>query len=665
MAALCCPIRRESSRQGTLCRLEVFLGETDMETAIRQIWEQLSETDFVTSRQIAAAVHISERTVRSRLKILEGELKRHGARLVAKQGYGYCLEIANPEEYEAFCRQQNQEGELIPSSSEERQQFLLAYLLNHSEYVKMDDLSRLLYISRNTLTADLRRVEYILRSYHLELGRRPNYGICVLGEEFDKRRCIANCLLAGDWNLQGDKRERESRLLSDILFEIGREVRLKLSESSFERLIVHIYVANGRITRGQGMELEEEAKKEVEKNIQSGSRELAKRIAGEIEKKLQIHYNESEILYLALHLSGKISSDSPGQYGSSLVISSQIDELVLKMLTAVYRENKIDLRNNLELRMSLNQHLIPLDVRLKYDIPLKNPLLEGVKREYAFAYTIAASACTALTEHYGREVPEDEVGYIAILFALALEKQGKKIEKKNIVVVCVSGRGSSQLFIYKYKQAFGQYINKIYESTIYEVENLDFAGLQIDYVFTTVPLAVKLPVPVFEISLFLTDREVSRYRKLFESGDNGDFLDQYYDRKLFIGCLHAESKEQVLREMCDHAAKYHELPGGFYESVLQRERLGQTDFGNLIAIPHACSVMTREKFVMAAVLDRPIWWGHNDVQLVLLIALSQEPDADIEKFYQIMTDLISDETAVVQMLQNPTFENLMRLLRKE
>ena len=99
--------------------------------------------------------------------------------------------------------------------------------------------------------------------------------------------------------------------------------------------------------------------------------------------------------------------------------------------------------------------------------------------------------------------------------------------------------------------------------------------------------------------------------------------------------------------------------------MLQRERLGQTDFGNLIAIPHACSVMTQEKFVMAAVLDRPIWWGHNDVQLVLLIALSQEPDADIEKFYQIMTDLISDETAVVQMLQNPTFENLMRLLRKE
>lgn len=108
---------------GTLCRLEVFLGETDMETAIRQIWEQLSETDFVTSRQIAAAVHISERTVRSRLKILEGELKRHGACLVAKQGYGYCLEIANPEEYGAFCRQQKQEGELIPSSSESGSSF--------------------------------------------------------------------------------------------------------------------------------------------------------------------------------------------------------------------------------------------------------------------------------------------------------------------------------------------------------------------------------------------------------------------------------------------------------------------------------------------------------------------------------------------------------------
>jgi len=481
----------------------------------------LSEERYTTSAQIAEVLHISGRTVRSRMRLLEEELNFHGARLLAKQGLGYSLEIVARKEYQDWCGKDKQPEELLPSCSAERRQFLLAYLLNHNEYVKLDDLSSALYISRNTLTADLRRVESILLGYHLKLERRPNYGIRVAGKEFDKRRCVAKCLLKGDYSgFCTEKQKQESRVLYDILFSISREMHLKLSESSFEQLIVHLYVANGRILRGQGMD-GQELGEALEVNINPGVKELAKKIALEIENRMNIHYAESEVLYLALHLSGKISADSPGCYGAGLVISSQIDELVLQMLTVIYEEYKLDFRNNPELRMSLNQHLIPLDVRMKYDISMKNPLLSQIRKQYSYAYAVAAAACTALAKYYRKPVPEDEVGYIAVLFALAMEKQGKEIEKKNIVVICMSGRGSSQLFIYKYKQAFGRYINKIYESTIFEVENLDFEGLKIDYVFTTVPLSVSLPVPVFEISLFLTDYEISHYRKLFESTETG------------------------------------------------------------------------------------------------------------------------------------------------
>ena len=277
---------------------------------------------------------------------------------------------------------------------------------------------------------------------------------------------------------------------------------------------------------------------------------------------------------------------------------------------------------------------------------------------------MAATACSALCRHYGREIPEDEIGYFAVLFALALEKQGKYVDRKNIVVVCVSGRGSSQLFLYRYKQAFGKYIDQIYECSVFDLEDFDFEGKAIDYVFTTVPLNLSLPVPVFEISLFPDREEIDSYRRLFERGSSA-FLYNYYDKRLFIPHLDGEDKEEVLEKICTHIAAVRPLPEGFLDAVLERERMGQTDFGNLVAISHPSRVMTREKFVATAILDKPIWWGHNEVQVVLLAVLGEEKDDDIERFYQATTDLVFNETKVRRLIGSRDYETLISLLSGE
>ena len=125
------------------------------------------------------------------------------------------------------------------------------------------------------------------------------------------------------------------------------------------------------------------------------------------------------------------------------------------MLRRVEETFSVNFGNNLELRMSLNQHMVPMDIRLRYNIPNRNPLLEDIKQEYPYPYTLAIAACLCLQDYYHRVIPEDEVAYIALIFALATEKRNRIIEKKNIILVCVSGKSSSQLFKFKYKQAFG------------------------------------------------------------------------------------------------------------------------------------------------------------------------------------------------------------------
>lgn len=132
--------------------------------------------------------------------------------------------------------------------------------------------------------------------------------------------------------------------------------------------------------------------------------------------------------------------------------------MVSQMLDAVYEAFLFDFRSDLELRMNLAQHIVPLAVRLQYNMKLKNPLLKDIKARFPMAYAIALHSSSILTERYGHELKDDEVGYLALAFALAIERQNTELPKKNILIVCASGKGSAQLLHYRYRQEFGSYV---------------------------------------------------------------------------------------------------------------------------------------------------------------------------------------------------------------
>lgn len=628
-----------------------------LDVRLEMILQELSQKEYKTALGIAGKLNLSEKTVRIRIKELNNELKNNGAIILSKKRFGFRIEILNEKLYQSFSEKK---VEHLPTTSSERVPYILTYLLNRIDYIKIEDICDFLYVSRNTLTADLKKVEYILNMYDLQLERRPNYGIIIKGKEFNKRVCMTNSLFK--WNnliIEDNIKHNEIHIIGEIILKIINNNELKISEISFDNLVLHTFIAIRRIKRNCGITFESN---KLDGNVIGKDMIcVAQEIAEQLQEKLGIIYNHNEILYLAIHLYAKISSDSSGKHGANVIISGKIDELVLRMISTVYEGFKLDFRNNLELRMNLNQHMVPLDIRIQYGIPLKNPILEQIKKEYALAYTIATGACTVLNEYYGKTIQEDEIGYIAMIFALALEKQDKMIEKKNVVIVCVSGKGSSQLFIYKYKQAFGQYINKIFECTVYELENFDFTKNNIDYVFATIPLNIKVPVPVFEVNLFMENKDIITYREMFERGSN-KFLHNYYKKELFIPSLSCKTKEEVILKLCKHANDYYNLPENFYSTVMKREKMGQTDFGNLIAIPHPNKVIAKENFVAVGILKEPIWWGHNDVQVVFLIALSTDMDSDIERFYQLTTHFLFDSEKIGLLIKNPDFDFLINLL---
>ncbi len=613
----------------------------------------LMEGEFKTAGELSLLWGVSEKTVRVRLKEMKPEIESHGGRLLSKKGQGFRIQ-AEEEGFEQWLAGLKAgEGKGLPDTPAGRVEYLLAMLLNREDYIKFDHICEFLYISRSTLSGEMRQVEERLGKFHIDLERKPAYGVRIRGNEFDIRRCLMENRkrVEDPYGEQERKRRIKDQDMARFLLEQMREEQIRFSEMSFESILEYIHVAAGRVERGFVIREMPECCGEPGQE----ERRLAARIMEKIEKERGVWAGEAEIWFLGIFLAGKrIHGSGKG----NLVISERIDRMVADMLEAVYEAFHMEFRDNLNLRMMLNQHLVSLDIRMRYGIEIDNPLLTGIQQKYLLAYSVAVQGSGVLKSYYGREIPEEEVGFLAFLFALALEERENRIEKKNVLLVCASGRASSRMLLYQLKKEFADYLDQVSVCNVYELEDFDLPG--VDYIFATVPIYRKVTVPVIEIHDFLEYGDLLAARKILENGDR-QFLLEFYRREFFFSHVKGSTREEVIREMCEGIRRHYPLPEEFEASVLEREELGATDYGNLVAIPHPARVLVERNIVAAAILEEPVKWSRNRVQLVVLVALTDSMEEKVQKFYEITSRVLLSPDKVGEIIKSRRYETLLKV----
>lgn len=625
---------------------------------------KLLHTDgYITAEKLGAGLNVSEKTVRNLIKTLEDDLFNHGAFIEAKSRLGYRLVIRDPGLFHNFLESLSagSVGRQIPNTSEERIEFVLGCLLEADGYVKMDDLSDRLYVSKKTLAADIKEVERILKDYHLTLKRKPYYGIRVEGKEFDLRLCIAHHGKSGRFSslLVSDTGEQqELNRIAVCTARCLKEFDFSLSDVAFQNLIVHLYVAMERIREDCYVPFEEKQLEELKKRKEFLiARELVRRL----NEQSHTEFSESEVGYVTIHLAGKMSYEGGTEEGENLVISPEISALADEMVKTVYDAFQYDFRDDLELKMFLCQHLVPLIIRIEYDMAMENPMRENIMEHFPMAYAMARQAVSAISRTYGKKLSEDEVAYFALPFALALERQKTQIEKKNILLVCSSGKGSAELLRYKYKRELGEYLNRIETCEVNKIDRVDFR--EIDYVFTTVPIPVKIPVPILEVKYFLESEDIRQAKKALSESAEGT-AERYYARDLFLPHVSGGSREEVLAQLCGYVRSVREVPEELYESVMLREQLAKTEFGNRVAMPHPYRAMSRETFVCVAILDRPVLWGEQEVQVVFLVLIEEGKNKDLQRFYQVTSHFLLEERYIRDLIKKRDYDEFIKVLNQ-
>lgn len=624
-----------------------------------QMVELLSVGSPQSAQSLAASFGVSERSIRSYVRDANEALA--GVATIRRSGKGYVLDVTNQAALEAWLAARGEgvrSTSALPQTNEGRVAYLLDDLLSRTDWITSGALARMLYVSPRTISSNLKDVERMLARFGLVLERRPHYGLKVEGPELQRRLCLANVTMG---------RMGEGGLLRDLMLdrvascvdEALHARNFQVNSVAYQNLLVHIGVAVLRIQEGHRMPVDPASLERV-----SGTREyeVAADVARRIRAAFDVEIPEAEVAYIAIHLMGKRLIDEMDATAAQGAISDDVWQTVSEMLDVVNEIFHFDFRGDLELRMNLARHIVPLSARLAYHMNLTNPLLSDIKTRFPLAYSMALEASVVLARAYGAAMSEDEVGYIAFAMALALERKKGAPPRKNILVVCASGVGSSRLLEYQYRKEFGPYLNKVVACDLSQLADMDFSD--IDYVFTTVPIERALPVPVRQVGFFLEGSDREGIRQLLSSHTESASPPLPFDERLFLPHLRGlAGKDEVLELLCARAAEVEGVDeGDFLAAVLAREREAPTAFGNEVAMPHPIAPLSERTFVAVALLDDAVRWGDHEVRAVFLVSIAKDRDPPRD-FYERLAGLFGSEEALQGLLADQTLEKLLEVTR--
>ncbi|GAA4719591.1 BglG family transcription antiterminator [Brevibacillus fulvus] len=626
--------------------------------------ELLAADTTVTSEYLARVIQVTSRTVRNELKDLDQLLAKHGAAIKSVRGTGYQLVIHDQQQFRQLLKEtmENQHFPgLPPNLPEERVQYLIKRLLFADGYIKLEALADELFISKSTLQNDLRAVKKLLQSYEITLEKRPNYGLKIKGEEMKLRFCMAEYLgnrTSSEQDLVNSFADilssEQINVIRQVILEHVQSSQISLSDVQLQNLIVHIAIACKRIQNGNHVALIADEVKHLSK---SNEYQAAAKIVADIEKRLEIAFPAVETAYIAIHLLGTKILSHPALEDGELqsLVDQEILQLGMEILEVIDQDLGLGIKHDRELLLGICLHLKPAINRHRFGMNLRNPMLDAIKSNYPVAFEAAVLAGVVLKRRMEMDIHENELGYLALHIGAAMERKKLNLQPKRCIIVCASGVGSARLLYYKLKAKFGGTLDIVGTTEYYKLAQVALHDL--DFVISTIPISMQLPIPIIQVNAILGDSDLSKIESAIgeKSEPNGDYLRPelvFLQQKL-------ETREEVLRFLTGQLQRLGLVDDHFLQKVWERERVSPTCFGNLVAIPHPITPQTDSTFWAICTLQKPIIWEEKRVQLVCLLCVQKNSSEDLQKMYKLLATLVDDSTLVQQLLKCKSYASFL------
>ena len=446
----------------------------------------LAKDNYVTVEELSSSLQISTRTVFREIRDIDYCLKPYQLTISSKSGKGIKI-VGSSKDKEALYQEMIHQG-VTYVNKEERRNLLIFEILRSREVQKLYHYANLFSVSEGTVSNDLDHIESWFKNYNLNIIRTPGLGIELSGDESDYRRAMTDILqesIQSNPAYHNVNRYDSSALLHQIFMNQGvgimkllnqeilervldvfqlynHELNLdRYAQSSYIGLIIHLTIAIDRILKKEAI-TDHQSVFEIIKN--DASFKLAEKMASLLEKEFEITMPRMEIAFIAMHIKGAKLTSAKVYDATQEIESYKEEELTQLIFDMIDVLDAPYLKNDEQLINGLIAHLRPTIIRLKYELPIFNPLLKELQSLYKPIFDKTKEACQLLTHLYNCEVVDDEIGYITMHFGAAIERYQQvlpTLRDINVGIVCSSGIGVSALLLARIKKIVDEHVHLI------------------------------------------------------------------------------------------------------------------------------------------------------------------------------------------------------------
>lgn len=620
----------------------------------------ISSSQYLSSYDIANATGINRRLVRDEMVNVKAILKSLGYELISKTSKGYMIKGKSSHSLQTLGKiiedAERQRESMFPTTPEERQNYILKRLIDQNDYIKIDDLADELLISRSTISSDLKKAGQNIKKYHLSFRQKPNYGICIIGDEVDKRKPLCDSLFVNLGKSEmfydylhtyiAQKDSLEYGIIKIIkknnieMFDIALcDFLLCLSVSIARNLNNHI------ITKSPDLSLIEGRNEFI----------AAKEIANFIKMKVNCDLNEHEINQIAIQLICKRSTIGL-KPNNDEKFTSLVNEII-----SVIEEKTMIVFNDEKFLNTFSLYVESVILCVTYHEKIRNSLYNELSTTYPLAYELAEITSSVIEKYFHQFPSSSSLAFFATIFNTAINNQ--KSLKKKVLLLCGLGGGAADFNSQIILERFENQIDIVKISQYYKLpeENLNLY----DFIISTVPIHNELAIPHINTSQMITQDDLDKIENYLSYYFNKNRLEILFYPKLYKDNVKSKTYKSLINEFYKLLkAQYPTMKESFKKTLLQNDQNKFYTFSHKIAVLKLQKPLNNNNILAVLLLENPILYNKQDIQLVILFSCQDNNHYLYNTLSNILNALSLHPQEIDELLENPNYPHFLQTLKK-
>lgn len=618
----------------------------------------MHQENAVSAEELGRRLGISARTVMRYLSVLTEELKAFDVNITLKRGQGYVLE-GNRVPLKRLLNQK----EYRQTDGDKRIHEMILEIIDQEE-VTIEKLSDTLFLSQSTLNKMTSDVKRFLERYQLVLVSRPHYGLAIMGEETDIRTllgdiglnyCNARLVNTGIYNISDEELLR----IDQLVFEHIQQYGLVVADMDLNNLIARVVIALSRSRKGYHVQEVQVNYSLRPLNISEGNLPLTghnyqmiQSVTEELGRQLGIEITEEECRYIMMY-SGFIGYDLRFKDPDSC---KEMLQFVSDFLTEISELTGVSYEKDEKVMNVLSLHLKALMQRARAGSYSPNPIIDQIKSSYPLEMNYAILMAQRFEEQFGVSINEDEIGYLTVYLGV-YEPQAK--ERIKAVILCNYGIGTSQMILEKIQNE----VRDIFICGVYPVRYLDLAlERNPDVIISAVPVDhYQGAAPIIVPHDLLGEQGIAEIKRcIWQKINIENELMGYFDPNCFMH-IQAMDRFDAIRQLGILLEQKRSIDIHVINAIKKRERISSTEVGNLAAVPHVLMQGDFISCIAIGILNKPVQWGNEMVQIVFLACFNQSGEQS-GRIFRTLYKVVRSERLVRQLIQAADFETFQNIM---